>query len=207
MKRTLFAAFITMAATAPAHASDWYLLGEVSQSNVDLDTSALDTVLSDNGASSLNSSDSGSSNQWRLQAGYQVNPNFALEAGYIDLGKSSYKGTFSGGKATADWTAGGLDVAAVGMLPMNHSLTLLGKVGAISAKTKTDWSSSGISGIPNGSESKTQFKPFIGLGAAYSLNPKSDLRFEYERFNGIGDASVTGKADVSILSLGVSYHF
>jgi len=207
MKKTVLAALITVVGTVPAYASDWYLVGEVSHSTVDLDSSALDKVLSDNGATSLNSSDSGSGNQWRLQAGYRFNQNFALEAGYIDLGKNSYKGTYSGGRATADWSAGGIDIAAVGMLPVNSRFTLLGKVGAIGAQTKTDWSSNGISGIPDGNETKTQLKPFAGIGAAYNLNEKSDLRAEYERFNGIGDASLTGKADVSVISLGVTYHF
>lgn len=207
MKKSVLATFVMLGCTAPAYASNWYVLGAVSQSQVNLDSSSLDTVLSDNGATSLSSSDSGTNNQWRLQAGYQVNPNLALEAGYIDLGKSTYKATFSGGKTTADWTSGGVDVAAVGILPINTNFSLLGKLGAIAAKTTTDWTSNGISGVPAGKENKSQISPFAGVGVSYSLNARSDLRMEYERFNGIGDSSTTGKADVSILSLGVTYHF
>lgn len=207
MKKLLLAALPLLGAAIPAHAADWYLLGSVSQSQLDLDTASLDKVLTDNGATGLRTSDSGKSNQWRLQAGYKINPNFAIEAGYIDLGKSSYKASFSGGKAKADWSAGGLDVAAVGMLPLNSDFSLIGKLGAIAAKTTTDWSSSGISGVPSGKENKSQVLPMVGVGASYALNEKSDLRLEYERINGIGDASLTGKADDSILSLGVTYHF
>lgn len=200
-------ATLLLCGTIPTYASDWYVLGALSQSQVNLDTSALDKELSNNGAAALNSSDSGTNGQWRLQGGYKLTPNIALEAGYIDLGKSTYKATFSGGSAKADWSSGGIDVAALGILPLNDKFSMFGKVGAIATKTSTDWKSSGITGIPDGTKDKSQTLPFFGIGASYSLNDRNDVRVEYEQFNGAGDSSVTGKADVSVVSLGVTYRF
>jgi len=207
MRNQILTAALLLSTTLSAHAADWYVLGAVSQSQVKLDKGALDNTLSINGASGINSDQSGTHGQWRLQLGYQFTPNLAVEGGYIDLGKANYDATFSGGNASAEWKSGGVDLALVGSLPLSNKFTMLGKLGAISTKTTTSWRSAGITGLPSGDESKSETKPFVGVGASYALMPKSDLRLEYEHFSDIGDAHLTGNADVNTVSLGMSYHF
>lgn len=205
--RTCLLASLLLLGSAAAHAGPWYAVGAVSQSTVNLDKSALDTTLTANGATALSSHQTGTHDQWRLQLGYQLTPYLAFEAGYIDLGKATYSASFSGGSATVDWKSGGIDLAAVGTLPIDGQLSLLGKVGVIDAKTTGSWRSSGIGGLPTGSVNKTALHPFIGLGATYALTQRTSLRGEYENFSGIGESHSTGSADVHVFSLGVSYLF
>lgn len=207
MRNQILTAALLLGTTLSAHAADWYVLGALSQSQVKLDKGALDNTLTKNGATAISSDQSGTHGQWRLQLGYRFNPYLSLEGGYIDLGTANYDATFSGGSARAEWKSGGVDLAALGTLPLANHFALLGKIGAISTKTTTNWRSSGITGIPNGDESKSETKPFIGVGVSYALIPRSDLRLEYEHFADIGDASITGNADVNTVSLGMSYHF
>jgi len=207
MRKPILAAALLLGTTLSAHAADWYALGALSQSQVKLDKGALDSTLSTNGASNINSDQSGTHGQWRLQLGYQFTPYLAVEGGYIDLGKANYDAAFSGGSAAAEWKSGGVDLAALGTLPFGNKFSLLGKLGVISTKTTTSWRSSGITGLPSGDESKTETKPFAGIGVSYKLLPQSDVRLEYEHFADIGDAQLTGNADINTVSLGMSYHF
>src|ERR1019366_10613742 len=97
-----------------------------------------DNALSVGGVTGLSSNNTGSGNQWRLQVGYKFNPYFAVEAGYMDLGTANYSATFAGGTANATEKAGGLDFAALGILPVTDTLSVFGKVGFVAAKVKTD---------------------------------------------------------------------
>jgi len=207
MSNRLLPALLLLAGTLPAHASDWYVYGGFSQSNVVLEKSALDTTLTNNGATGISSDKSGTDNQWRLQLGYWLSPYFAIEGGYIDLGTASYEASFSGGSATADWKSGGIDVAALGTLDVDWGFSVIGKAGLITTTTTTTWRSTGITGLPVGDVDTTQVRPFMGIGAGYALTPKSLLRLEYERFFKVGDASQTGKGDIDTFSLGASYQF
>ena len=207
MRTRLLASLLLLGSATAAHASAWYVVGAISQSTADLDRTALDSTLTNNGATALSSHQSGTHDQWRLQLGYRLNPYLALEAGYIDLGSAKYSATFSGGSTTVDWKSGGVDLAAGGTLPIGDQLSLLGKVGLIDAKTTGDWHDSGIAGLPAGGVNKTALHSFIGLGAAYALTLRTSLRGEYEYFNGIGDSHTTGSANVNVLSIGISYRF
>jgi len=201
---------VLLCAALPAHAvdwSDWYVLGAVSQSRAELDRPALDATLASNGASGLSSGDTGTSNQWRVQLGYTFSPYLSVEGGYIDLGKAEYDATFSGGRALVEWQSGGIDLAALGTLELDHGFAVLGKVGIISTRTTSSWSSVGLSGLPVGDVDKSQTRPFFGIGASYGVTPNSSVRLEYERFNDIGDAGLTGNADINTFSLGASYQF
>lgn len=205
MRNRLLASLLLLGGATVAHASPWYVVGAVSQSTANLDKSALDATLGANGATALSSRRTGTHDQWRLQLGYRLTPYLALEGGYIDLGKAKYSASFSGGSATVDWKSGGIDLAAVGMLPLGDQTSLFGKVGLIDARTTGSWSSSGISGVPAGSVNKTALHSFFGIGAAYALTLRTSLRGEYEYFGGIGSAGSTGKADIGVFSLGISY--
>ena len=74
-----------------ALASGFYVVGDVSRSSVSMDRGTFDAALTGAGAVGLSSSDSGDSTQWRVQLGYEFNKNFAVEGGYIDLGRAKYR--------------------------------------------------------------------------------------------------------------------
>jgi OOP family OmpA-OmpF porin len=189
--------------TAAAASSDFYLLGEVTRSRNTLDNSTFDSDLTGVGGTGISSSDKKGSNQVRLQLGYSVNPNFAVEAGYIDFGKAKYSASYSGGTADGTLKAGGIDVAALGILPLSDSFSLFGKAGLVAARVKSSLSSS----LVNSSDKATVVRPLLGVGATYKLNESLDLRAEYEHVSGLGKSATTGKMTDNMLSLGMAYHF
>jgi len=190
-----------------AMAGDWYVVGDVTHSKDSLKKGTFDSALTSAGATSLASSDSGSGNQWRLQLGYGISSNFAIEAGYIDFGKAKYSASYAGGSATGDLKAGGLDLVALGILPLSDKFSLFGKAGAVALKAESSLTASVPASAATGDATSNEVRPLIGLGASYKIADKVDLRTEFDYVNGIGKSNDTGKMDSSMLSLGVAYHF
>jgi len=207
MKLHLLAPLALCVLTPTAFAEGFYGVGEVTHSSASLDRSYFDSTLTTNGATGLASSDSGSSNQWRLQGGYRFNPNLAVEAGYIDFGKADYTATYTGGSAQGTLKAGGVDVAALVSLPLNDSFSVFGKVGAVAAKVESSLSAGAPATQASGDASDNVVRPLLGVGALYKLTQNVDLRADYDYVSGLGQSDKTGKMDVSMISLGMAYNF
>lgn len=142
-------------------------------------------------------------NAWKLFGGYQFNPNFAVEAGYVDLGKASIVGATAGGApASATLDAKVWQASAVGSLPLTPSLAMTGKLGLAYADTDTTGNIGGAAF--GGSDSKTA--PTYGLGLRYDLTKTVSLRGEWERFR-LGSAGLGGKNDADLYSLNAVFRF
>jgi OOP family OmpA-OmpF porin len=144
---------------------------------------------------------------YKLQIGYMVNRNFGVEGGWVDLGKFRYNASFTGGSAQADIKASGINIAGIGVLPLDHGFSLFGKLGVINAKVKTNVSASGPGGSASANESSTNWSPNYGLGVMYDVSPKFAIRAEWERFDKVGDKNKTGEGDVDLLSVGLRFSF
>jgi OOP family OmpA-OmpF porin len=181
--------------------NDLYVVGEVTHSRDTLKTSTFDSQLTP----PVTSNGKSNGNQWRLQLGYKVNPNFAVEAGYIDFGKAKYSATYgvSGGTAQGTVKAGGFDIAALGILPVADNFSVFGKAGIVAARVK----SSLTDATASGEVSSNVISPLIGLGASYKVSDNMDVRAEYDHVSNLGKTSTTGKMSANMLSVGVAYHF
>lgn len=175
----LVAASCALAAPAGAQSTGFYAGGSVGRSTVDLcdDLNGL-------GLTGCDDSDTG----FKLFGGYEINRNFAVELGFVDLGEISATGP--GGTATAE--TDGFQVAAVGMLPINPQFGIFGKLGAY----MWDLSASG----PGGSLSDDGTDIMFGAGVSWRFMPQLSLRGEWERFDIGGD-------DVDLLSVGLQFAF
>jgi OOP family OmpA-OmpF porin len=131
------------------------------------------------------SSGSNSGTGFKLYGGYAFNPNFALEAGGVSLGK--LRGT--GGDVKAD----GLYLDAVGMLPLNPQWSLLGRAGVVNSRVRSS---------TLGSERGTSGK--LGLGVQYNLNANTSIRGEWERY---GLKAFGEKPKVDLYTVGVNVAF
>lgn len=201
-------AALLAASITPALAGDFYVLGSVGRSSMkDNSKSNADAVLAAAGfrniSSSLDTTDTG----YKLQLGYQYNPNFAVEAGYVDLGKEKYSATYTGGSASATAKAAGWNIAAVGIVPLNDQFSLFGKLGLIDAKVETSGTVSLGAASASANASATKWKPNYGIGATYNFTKTVGMRAEYERFQKLGDSNTTGESNVDLLSLGVVVKF
>jgi len=188
-----------------AFAKGLYVTGQVTHSNLSLDKHTFDNVLSNAGAAGINSSTDGSGDQWRLQAGYQFNPYFAIEGGYIDLGTADYKANFASGSAKGHEKAGGVDFAVLGIIPATDNLAIFAKAGLIAAKVETKLSSG--SPAVDIKDSTTEVRPLIGAGVSWKVMQNVDLRFDYDHVAGLGKSSNAGRMDDNMVSAGIAYHF
>jgi OOP family OmpA-OmpF porin len=178
----LLAIVISSLAAASAVQAQWYVGGAVGQSELKDDIGALPAGVS------ADKRDTG----YKLYGGYSLNRNLAVEAGYVDHGKFtlSSAGTALGIKGY------GLFVDAVGLLPLNNSWTLRGKVGLFNGHAKT------FGLTPNYSDNGTDWR--FGVGAAYALNNKVQVVADWERSQYRAWNDRTG---VDQLSIGVTYGF
>jgi OOP family OmpA-OmpF porin len=206
MKLLTSLSLILLAATSTAFADGFYVLGEATHSDTSLSNTYFDNTLTTAGATGLTSSDKGKSTQWRLQGGYRFNPNFALEAGYMDLGKSKYTASYNQGAASGELKSGGIDVAALGILPLSDSFSIFGKAGIIGAKTDSKLTATGLSSS-SWKSTTHEILPLVGVGATYKLSQNFDLRADYDYVSGIGKSSKTGVMKSNMISVGVAYNF
>jgi OOP family OmpA-OmpF porin len=182
-----------------------YVVAEVSHSQTSLGRGHFDEALTTAGATGIDSRDSGDGNQWRLQGGYRFNPNVAVEAGYIDLGKAKYRAGFTGGAAKGDLKAGGLDAVVLLGMPLSDKFSIAGKAGIIAAHVKSELSAGGVA--VDGHASTNVVRPLLGVSMHYQLAPQVDLRADVDRVANIGTSGHTGKMDSNMVSLGIAYHF
>lgn len=140
-----------------------------------------------------------------LFVGYQVNDWLALEVGYDDLGDitadypaleqpdvtAHYKGEMQG-----------FELAAKPYWQINENVTLFTKLGALA------WSMD-VTGDEVGfkhSASDDDWSLLLGAGAEYAFSSNWSGLLEYQWVDNLGGRS-TGGTDVSMVSLGLVYHF
>ena len=140
----------------------------------------------------------GKDGAFKLFGGYQFNPNFALEAAFVDLGDVSYSGNFTGlGPVTGGRIQNsGLNLSAVGVVPLGERFVLFGKVGMFLWYSEATDVTGGrfFYSEEDGSDLS------LGLGASMALGPRVSLRAEWERFD-------MSNVDVDLVTLGFAYRF
>ncbi len=157
---------------------------------------------------------------WSAFAGYRFIKYLAVEAGYLDTGTASYKGTGStlvfdpdindyvavavNGKI--DWHATGWPVSALGIWPIGDSWEVFGRVGAFIGDVKADLrvSSDGAIGKDHTSGNSTEFLYGVGVDARFSTNWAA--RFEWLAIPSLG-SSDTGSGDWNGLQFSLLYRF
>jgi OOP family OmpA-OmpF porin len=198
---------ISASAAQAAGVNGWYGGAALGASQQHLGGGQIDGALGNQGLAGASSIDK-SATSLKLFGGYQFNPNFALEGGYVNLGKFDYNSAIS--SPAADTVNGhlgvmGIDAAAVGMLPLNEQWSVFGKAGAFYAKTTLDASSGGAVNVNEASHWGTS--PLLGAGVSYDITRKVALRAEWDRYFRVGDTDTTGRGDIDQLTAGVVYRF
>lgn len=200
MKRLIATATLATLVASPAFAQSYqynpaegpYLGAGLGYSQLDNDT--LDW-LSDLGA---NTDDSDTA--YQLFAGYQFNPHFAVEAGYVEFGDFSANAAMPDYSAKAEVSAEGFTAALVGKLPIQNGFSVHGKLGMIA--WNGDYKESDSDGWSY-SESTDGSDPFYGIGAEYVVNQVM-MRAEYERYD-LSDSGDDFAIDLVSASLGYRF--
>ena len=177
-----------LVAASQTAAQGFYIGGSVGKSDFDDDNAIPDLITS----GSVDGSDTG----FKIFGGYQFNQHFGVELAWVDLGKAGYSGTFSGLPVTGGTVeTSGLNLSAVGILPLGSGFALFGKAGFFAWESKAK---DVTGGLPfSGKEDGTDLS--LGIGASYDFTKNFGIRAEWERFKAVGD--------IDLLSVGLVYKF
>ena len=200
--------FCLIAAATPATAQ-WYAGGNAGRAQINYNTGQLASDLSTHGITgtgTIENYDLG----LKLFAGYQFNDTFALEGGYVNLGKYSLTGSYSrplpAGTFTGDRKTQGANLDLVAKAGITEQISGYGRLGAAYLNTKASASASTASFVGYSNATKNQIVADIGAGFQYDFSKKLALRLEWQHFLQVGD-STTGRADIALYSLGLISRF
>ena len=185
----------------------WYGGLNIGQSRARIDAGRIKAQLLENSLATSSIANDERDTAYKLFGGYQFNKNFALEGGYFDLGQFGYTATtVPAGTLDGRIKLKGLNLDAVGILPLAGKFSAFGRLGLNYAQAKDNFTATGAVPVPmnpNPSKSQTNYK--AGLGLQYDLTKSLGMRVEAERYR-INDA-VGSKGDINMYSLGLVYRF
>ena len=191
---------------AAADDTGWYGGLNIGQSSARIDNAGITSALRRAGftTSSITSNDSDTG--FKLFGGYKYNKNFALEGGYFDLGRFGFTATtVPAGTLNRNIKLRGLNLDAVGILPINERFSAFGRAGLNYAEARNSFSGTGRVVVLNSNPSKRDINYKLGLGVQYDFTEAVGMRAEVERYR-INDA-VGNKGDVDLVSVGLVYRF
>jgi OOP family OmpA-OmpF porin len=142
------------------------------------------------------------SSGYKIYVGYEFNQNFAVDVSYVDLGSAAYSGSYFGTPVTNGTVdVWGLNLSAVGTLPLNSTFAVFGRVGLFAWEAKAKDTTGGVpfSDVVSGGD----FSFGAGLNVRFSKNLSA--RVEWERFGLTVYDFDLGNADM--LSAGIVYRF
>jgi OOP family OmpA-OmpF porin len=149
----------------------------------------------------------------KMFAGYRLYPNWAVEAGYVDLGKTSAKRTMTApgtGSIALDSRNTGWFVDLVGRMPIGNGLSLIGKVGQIYSENRKQLSTSGAVSLAPGTASSYKEREFnwkYGAGAEYEISKTMAARGEVELYRKLGKDDAGGENEAGLFSLNLLVKF
>lgn len=212
---TLAALALVSGSAMAADGTGFYVGADIGQASSDIKKGEIDSVVfglfgAEAARSSLDTSDT----TFSLFFGYQILPYLAVEASYVDLGKSTYKasGTYPGEppvdvNVKLDWESKGPTVSVLGILPFADVWDVYGRLGAYFADTKITARASSATDSASDHTSKNTTEFLWGVGAGYTFLDHWKAQIEYQGFPDVGDKNHTGEATVDRITLGMLYRF
>ena len=184
----------------------WYGGLSIGQSRAKIDDARISSTLLGAGFTSTSISHDDRDTGYKVFAGYRINRNFALEGGFFDLGKFGFTAaTVPAGTLNGTIRLRGVNLDAVGILPIAERFSAFGRVGANYVEARDSFSGTGLVAVTNSSPSKRETNYKLGLGLQYDFTDVLGMRLEAERYR-INDA-VGNRGDVDLLSVGLVYRF
>ncbi|MGH8640446.1 MAG: outer membrane beta-barrel protein [Burkholderiales bacterium] len=153
----------------------------------------------------------GKNTGYKIFGGYEFNPYFGVEVSLVDLGKVKYSGSYLGAPVTGGKVeVVGLNASAVGIVPVNESFSLFGKLGIFA--WEASWSDV-TGGVPTKAQDNGADLS-IGAGFTFNFTKNFSARLEWERFKAgggedynTGFPNLTSSAKIDFVSLGFLFKF
>ena len=205
---TLCLAVLAAIASPFALADDtgWYGGFNIGQSKAKIDDARITSGLLGSGLATTSITEDNRDTGYKVFGGYKFNRNFALEGGFFDLGRFNFTATtLPAGTLSGDIKLRGLNLDAVGILPITEKFSAFGRLGGNYAEAKDSFSGTGAVNVirPNPSKSELNYK--FGAGLQYDFTQSLGMRLEAERYR-VNDA-VGNRGDVDLVSVGLVYRF
>jgi OOP family OmpA-OmpF porin len=186
--------------------SGWYVGAGIGQSRAKIDDARITAGLLGAGLTTTSMTDDKHDTAYKIFGGYKFNRNFAVEGGYFNLGQFGFTSTTNpAGTLTGKIKLQGLNIDAVGIVPLTEKFSAFGRLGLQYAQAKDQFAATGAvtASDPNPSKSAANYK--AGLGVQYDFTEHLGMRGEWENYR-INDA-VGNRGDVNVLSVGLVYLF
>ncbi len=143
---------------------------------------------------------------FKVFAGRSFNPYFAIEGGYFNLGKFGFTAnTTPDGSLNGTIKIQGLNLDAVGTLPITDKFSALGRVGFTYTQSRDAFTGSGAVAVGDSNPKESEGSYKLGLGVQYAFTEALAMRGEWERYR-VNDA-VGNHGDVHLFSVGLVYAF
>ncbi len=205
-KFALVALCVTASPFAVADEPGWYGGINVGPSRAKIDDARIASGLLSGGFATTSIVDDERSSGYKLFGGYRFNKHFGVEGGYFDLGRFGFTATtVPAGTLTGSIRLSGLNLDAVGFLPITDKFSALGRIGLNYAHARDRFSGTGLVTVLNPNPSKRDTNLKFGLGLQYDFSQSLAMRVEAERYR-IDDA-VGNKGSVRLYSVGLVYRF
>ena len=146
---------------------------------------------------------------YKLLGGYKFNKHFAVEGGYFNLGEFGFTASYAPASSfTGSMKLQGVNLDALGILPLTEKFSAFGRLGVIYAEAKDTFTGTGAGASvaasdPNPKKSDTNYK--YGVGLQYDFTRALSMRGEWERYR-VNDA-VGNTGDIDMVSVGLVYMF
>lgn len=148
--------------------------------------------------------------------GYRMFANLAFEGGYLDLGEVAYRDTSSGidllTDESATWSqklganSSGMTLSALGILPLSYRAEVYARAGMMFVTNELRVHVNYVTGSDNLRISDSSTNLLAGIGAGFIFAEIYAARLEYQRVFAAGSDD-TGKADIDMISLGLTVTF
>ena len=202
-------AVLGLSSAAPSYAQ-WYVGASAGKSDIKFDDAAQSDQFLDLGFDNPRTTSSNRDTGFRAFGGYQLHKYVAAELTYVDLGRFNFRtdvtptGTLSGLTKIS-----GVELSVLGTVPVTDRFSVLARVGAFAAETKTSYTGTGS--IQTQTDGETQKKKgtqvSYGAGVSYMIDQNVSVRGEWSRFTKLGDVLTGGKTDANLYSVGLVYRF
>ena len=189
---------------AKADDSGWYGGFNIGQSRAKIDKALITSGLLEGGFTTTSITDDSRDTGYKLFGGYQLSKSFSLEGGYFDLGKLGFMAsTLPPGTLNGSTRLSGLNLDALGVLPVTRRFSAFGRVGLNYAEARDSFSGNGSVNVLNPNPSKRGMNPKVGLGLRYAFTEAFGIRVEAERYRING--ATGNKGDTDLVSAGLVY--
>ncbi|MDB6011455.1 MAG: hypothetical protein JWL65_3705 [Gammaproteobacteria bacterium] len=150
---------------------------------------------------------------WGLNVGYRFIPYFGAEAGYVSLGRGSVPasdvpGASGAGNAhgTVGFASKGPTLGLVGAVQVGNLEAFL-KLGYLFAHADLSVAATDGPTKLNTRMTASTPAPVAGLGFRYAFNESWHIKFEFDHYDGVGDAETTGAANINVAAFGIGCRF